>query len=641
MVPMAGVATPDRVGHEHAPARLGYIPALDGLRALAVVAVLLYHADQSWIPGGFLGVDVFFVISGYLITCLLLSDWQQTNGIGLKRFWYRRARRLLPALFTMLFVVSLYAILFLPDVLDQLRGEVIAALLYVENWFLVFRNLSYFQSAGRPPLLQHVWSLAVEEQFYLFWPLILVLVLTVWGKNRKALLVGVLCGIAISTIEMAILYQPYTDPSRVYYGTDTRVAALLLGAALAFVWAPWRLIGRTGRNAGIVLDAVAVLSGIVLIWMFLNIGEFDPNLYRGGFLLVAIVAALLIAATVHPASRLVPWLLGFSLFRWIGVRSYGIYLWHWPIYMVTRPHSDVPLTGIPLLVLRLTLTFGVAALSYRYVEEPIRHGAIERWWARYRAAPAETQRRLMARFSFGAAGLVVGLVVIVVGFGNGGSAAVPAGFGRQAHVVIGADAPTTTVVGQTTTTVPVPLSTTIAPGTATTAPAPPPPAVTAIGDSVMLGAANQLIGAIDPMFTTPTVPHVTTVDAAESRQFSTGVDVIQQRKDSGALGQIVIVQLGTNGLVDPGDFDRMMGLLADRQKVVLVNAKVPRPWEQEVNDTLAAGVKKYKNAVLLDWHGYGGAHPEFFYDDGIHLRPAGAAAYAAFVAQSLGASGVP
>jgi len=631
---MAGVAAPERVAPEHAPARLGYIPALDGLRALAVVAVLLYHADQKWIPGGFLGVDVFFVISGYLITCLLLSDFQQTHGIGLKRFWYRRARRLLPALFAMLFVVSLYAIFFLPDVLDQLRGEVIAALTYVENWFLIFRNLSYFQSAGRPPLLQHVWSLAVEEQFYLFWPLILMLVLTVWGKSRKALLIGVLCGVAISTLEMAILYHPYTDPSRVYYGTDTRVAALLLGAALAFVWAPWRLIGRTGRNAGIVLDIVAVLSAFLLFYFFLNFGEYDPSLYRGGFLLVAAVSALLIAATVHPATKFVPKVLAVNVFLWIGVRSYGIYLWHWPIYMVTRPHSDIPLTGIPLLVLRLTLTFVVAALSYKYIEEPIRHGAIERQWARYRTAPAETQRKLMTRFTAGAAGIVLGLVVIFVGLGNGGSAAVPASLGKQTDVVVrpGDTVVTTTLPGESTTT-----PTAAPPGTPTTAPGAPVTTVTAIGDSVMLGAYVPLKSTIDTMFNAS----VTGVDAAQDRQFSTGVDLIQAYKDRGELGQDVIVQLGTNGTVDPGDFDRMMGILSDRNKVVIINAKVPRPWEQQVNDTLAAGVKKYKNAVLLDWHDYGGAHPEFFYGDEIHLRPEGAAAYANFVAQALSGQGSP
>jgi peptidoglycan/LPS O-acetylase OafA/YrhL len=625
---MSRVAVEDRVASAHPP-RLGYIPALDGLRALAVIAVLLYHGDQAWIPGGFLGVDVFFVISGYLITCLLLSDWQQHGRVGLKRFWFRRARRLLPALFTMLFVVSLYAILFLPDAVDQLRGEVIAALLYVENWFLIFRNLSYFQGAGRPPLLQHVWSLAVEEQFYLLWPLILVFALARWGKNRKALLIGILAGVAVSTIEMAILYHPYTDPSRVYYGTDTRVAALLLGAALAFVWAPWRLAGKTGRNAGILLDFVAVLSAFALFWMFLNVQYFDPNLWRGGFLVAAIVSAVLIAATVHPASRLTPWLLGFAVFRWIGVRSYGIYLWHWPIYMVTRPHSDVPITGLPLLALRLGLTFAAAAASYKFIEEPIRHGAIERRWALYRSSNRETRKRIATGFAWIAVAVTVGTVVIVLGLAAGGTTLTPAGLGKKTSVLL---TPSTTASTSPTTS----PSTSGGPTTSTAAPttAPPaagPPAVTAIGDSVMLGAANQLRAAIDAMFPIA----VTTVDAKESRQFSAGVDEIQMLKDQGLLGQIVIVQLGTNGTVNPADFDRMMTLLSDRQKVVIINAKVPRPWEEQVNDTLAAGVKRYKNAVLLDWHGYGGQHPEFFYDDGIHLRPDGAQFYAQLIAAAL------
>ena len=616
------MAVEERVAPAHPP-RLGYIPALDGLRALAVIAVLLYHGGQAWIPGGFLGVDVFFVISGYLITCLLLSDWQQHGRVGLRRFWFRRARRLLPALFAMLFVVSIYAILFLPDVVSQLRDEVIAALLYVENWFLIFRDLSYFQSAGRPPLLQHVWSLAVEEQFYLLWPLILVFALARWGKSRRALLIGILAGVAVSTLEMAILYHPYTDPSRVYYGTDTRVAALLLGAALSFVWAPWRLVGKTGRNAGVVLDIVAVISAFALFWMFLNVHEFDASLYRGGFLIAAMVSAVLIAATVHPASRLTPWLLGFAVFRWIGVRSYGIYLWHWPIYMVTRPHSDVPFTGLPLLMMRLALTFAAAAASYKFIEEPVRHGAIERRWALYRASTGETRKRIATGFAWIVVALTVGTVVIVLGFADGGTTVAPSGFPAQAAVHLRAgEATSTTIAGSP------------APSTTAALTAVPPTTVTAVGDSVMLGAYQALIDTINAEFGGQLV---TGVDAAESRQFSAGVDQIGNLKNLGALGQDVIVQLGTNGQVDPADFDRMMGLLNDRKKVVIVNAHVDRPWEQQVNDTLAAGVKRYKNAVLLDWHGYAAQHPEFFYDDGIHLRPDGAVAYARYVAGSLGA----
>jgi hypothetical protein len=447
-----------------------------------------------------------------------------------------------------------------------------------------------------------------------------------WGKSRRALLVGILAGVAVSTIEMAVLYHPYTDPSRVYYGTDTRVAALLLGAALAFVWAPWRLAGKTGRNAAIFFDIVAAISTYALFWMFLNVREFDPGLYRGGFLVAALVSAVLIAATVHPASRLTPWVLGFPVFRWIGVRSYGIYLWHWPIYMVTRPHSDLPLTGLPLLALRLGLTFAAAAVSYKFIEEPIRHGAIERRWALYRSSSGETRKKIATGFAWITVGLTVGLVVIVLGFADGGTTVTPAGFPQQASIRLDPGQVTTTTVPGIAPSSTVPVTTTLLP------PGTPPPTVTAIGDSVMLGAYQQLINTIDTMFGKP----VTGMDAAESRQFSAGVDVIEQRKNAGTLGQDVIVQLGTNGTIDPAQFDRMMNLLIDRRKVVIINAKVPRAWEGQVNDTLAAGVKRYKNAVLLDWHGYASQHPEFFYDDEIHLRPDGAAAYAQYVAGSLG-----
>ncbi|MFN8027680.1 MAG: acyltransferase family protein [Acidimicrobiia bacterium] len=605
----------------HRAARLGYIPALDGLRAVAVIAVLLYHADVPFWKGGFLGVDVFFVISGYLITCLLLADWSNHGNLGLGRFWYRRARRLLPALFVMLAVVSLYAALFLPDVLAQLRGEVLAAVFYVENWFLWLRDLSYFQAAGRPPLLQHVWSLAVEEQFYLLWPIILLAALKVWGGQKKRILFGILTGVVVSTLLMAILYKPFQDPSRVYYGTDTRAAALLLGAALAFVWAPWKLQGRTGRNAGMVLDVAAAFSFLVLVWMFHTVSFLDHSLWRGGFLLAAIVSAVLIAATVHPKAKVSAAVLGLAVFRWIGVRAYGIYLWHWPIFMVTRPHSDIGLTGLPLLILRLALTFAIAALSYHYLEEPIRHGALERWWARYKGLTGERRRVANQWVMVGAGVGVVALLFVSVRMVSA-EPSTPAGFGKKSSVLITPSTTTaTTVPGQVTTT-------TVAPPSGLRA-----GYATAVGDSVMLGASdaltkilNQVVGAGSD---------VTVVDAAESRQYAAGVDEVQSLKDRGLLGDRVVIHLGTNGEIDPAQFERLMGILQGAKRVVIVNVKAPRGWEGPDNATLAAEAAKYKNAVLLDWNKAGNENPSWFYNDGIHLNPDGRLAYAELVANAL------
>ena len=608
----------------HAP-RLGYVPALDGLRAVAVIAVLLYHADVPFWRGGFLGVDVFFVISGYLITCLLLADWANHSSLGLGRFWYRRARRLLPALFVMLAVVSLYAALFLPDVLAQLRGEVVAALFYVENWFLIFRHLSYFQAAGRPPLLQHVWSLAVEEQFYLLWPIILLAALKVWGGQRKRILLALLAGVVVSTALMAILYHPFTDPSRPYYGTDTRAAALLLGAALAFVWAPWKLQGRTGRNAGVVLDVAAAISGLILLWMFHTVSFLDQGLWRGGFLVAAIVSAVLIAATVHPKAKFSAAVLGFAVFRWIGVRAYGIYLWHWPIFMVTRPHSDIGLTGLPLLILRLALTFGIAALSYRYLEEPIRHGALERWWANYKASTGARRSVANKWLGAGAAVTTVALLFVTVQMVGAEPSGPPGGFPKESSVLItpSTSTPPTTAPGAPTT---VASSTTAPSGLRAGY-------VTAVGDSVMLGASDALKKILNTVIGAGS--EVTVVDAAESRQYAAGVDEVQSLKDQGLLGDRVIVHLGTNGEIDPAQFERLMGILSGAQRVVVLNVKAPRSWEGPDNDTLASEVKKYKNAVLVDWNKVGNENPGWFYNDGIHLNPAGRLAYAELVTDAL------
>jgi peptidoglycan/LPS O-acetylase OafA/YrhL len=350
--------------------------------------VLLYHADLA-VRGGFLGVESFFVLSGFLITSLLLTEWRPDRRIDLLGFWVRRARRLLPALFLALVGTQVLAAVVLRGDAPTLRGDSLAALGYVMNWHLIFGGQSYFDPMLRPTLLQHLWSLAVEEQFYLLWPLLFAAGMRY--LRRRGLLVATLAVAAASAALMAWLFQPGADPSRIYYGTDTRASALLIGVALALVWAPGCVPAAASRRAGWLLDAAGALGlgGLLAasIWLY----ESHPLLYRGGFALVALGTALAIAGATHPRARLLPALLGWRPLRWIGTRSYGIYLWHWPIFSVTRPYQDVAFGGWSLLALRLALVLGLAELSYRFVETPIRHGAIERAWRAFlstRRAPA-------------------------------------------------------------------------------------------------------------------------------------------------------------------------------------------------------------------------------------------------------------
>jgi peptidoglycan/LPS O-acetylase OafA/YrhL len=363
-----------------APTRRGrYLPGIDGLRAIAVVAVLLYHAGLSWLPGGFLGVDVFFVISGYLITVLLLGEHHRTGDISVRRFYVRRARRLLPALFTLLLVVTAVAAVFARDELAQLRAQVLAAMSYSTNWYLIVTGGSYFQQLGQPLILRHLWSLAVEEQFYLLWPLVLLLLLRRF-KGRLGPVAATVSVISVaSVVWMAVLFRPGTDPSRVYFGTDTRVFTLLIGALLALFWRPDALEHGTARRHGRLFDVLGLFALAAIVVFFLDAHETSTSLYRGGFLVVALISAAAIAAATHPTATVGSKLLGHPVLIWIGLRSYALYLWHWPIFMVTRPGVDVPLGPVPDLGLRLGLTVIAADLSYRLVELPIRRGGFRRW----------------------------------------------------------------------------------------------------------------------------------------------------------------------------------------------------------------------------------------------------------------------
>jgi peptidoglycan/LPS O-acetylase OafA/YrhL len=599
---------------------LGYIPGLDGLRALAVTAVLLYHANLPWIPAGFLGVDVFFVISGYLITSLLLTESRKTGKVNFRRFWYRRVRRLLPALFLMIGVVAFYTVVFLPNEASKLRGDLISSIFYVNNWWQIFHHQSYFAAAGRPPMLQHLWSLAVEEQFYLFWPMLFILGMFLFQRKRSRMLIAIGVGIVVSTLLMAILYNPLGDPSRVYYGTDTRASTLLVGVALAFVWSPWRLQAKVGRGARFVLDAIGIGALAGLVWIVLNVNEFQPGLYRGGFLVVAILAAVVIAVAVHPVGGLLNSFLSLPVLIWIGKRSYGIYLWHWPVYMVTRPTLDVPLTGLPLLFIRIAITVTLAELSYRYVEQPIRHGTFMAHFGRLRMSEGAERSRLtrVTLLSGGAVALV--LVVIVVGLVNAGPAPLPPGFSAGSATASARAGP-----GATTTTRAATASATGPDAPSTTVPPAPVNPIIGIGDSVMLGAQSALEARM-PGFVT---------NAAVSRHFGEAVDIARGYRDAGQLGNAVVVHMGTNGLVTADEFDAMMDSFRTVKRVVIVNLKVPRNWEGQDNDVLRDGVARWPNAVLLDWNAAGNANPGWFWDDGFHLQPNGAAAYAGLIADAI------
>ena len=610
--------------------RLPYLPGLDGLRALAVVAVLLYHAGLPWLPGGFLGVEVFFVISGYLITSLLLAEWHGRGRVDLKAFWLGRARRLLPALYLVLAVTLAFAVLFLPEEVARLRGDAVAALGYATNWYLVFGQESYFETVGRPSLLQHLWSLAIEEQFYVLWPLLFFVAMGTKAARwrRRVLLVAVLAGAAASALLMAILYQPGVDPSRIYYGTDTRAAGLLVGVALAFVWEPGRfftqkhlrraLRHRAERRPVPLLPDVLGLAALgVLVWFCLRLDETQPFLFKGGFALVALATAVVIMVVVHPRAYLGSSLLGRQPLRWVGLRSYGIYLWHWPVFMVTRPQLDVPVDGLPLLALQLAATVILADLSYRFVETPIRRGALGRAWRALRDA------RGARRWWHGAGW--VGTV------GTGAAFCVTLGL-AVAHAQP-PDPPSYLSVETIHTEEASSATPETNEATSESAPAGTPAGesasadpVTVVGDSVMISAAEELNRILDnPAF-----------GADVGLQPAGVIEILQKRRAAGRLGETVVVHTGNNGSFTAEQFDEMMRVLADVPRVVFVNVKAPRPWERRNNDVIAEGVRRYpKNALLADWHAASAGRPELFVDDGIHPQPEGQQLYADLIAARL------
>ncbi|KGK92041.1 acyltransferase [Desulfosporosinus sp. HMP52] len=588
---------------------IGYMPGLDGLRALAVFAVIAYHLNLTWIPGGLLGVSLFFVLSGYLITGILLKQWELSGGIDLKDFWLRRARRLLPALFVMLAGVMSWVLLWAPERLAALKQEALAALFYTSNWYLIFHQVSYFESFGPPSPLGHLWSLAVEEQFYLFWPLLLVIGLR-YCLQRKWIIGGTMALALTSAAAMAMIYIPGHDPSRVYYGTDTRAFALLVGAALAMVWPNWKMnAGLTGKKR-LALDLGGSLGLLVVLLMIGTTDQYQPSLYQGGLLLYSVAAAGLVAALAHPASYLGR-IFGWGPLRWVGECSYGIYLWHYPVIILTNPVVNTEGLNFPRTLWQIGVSIILAALSRYLIEEPIRYGR-QKYLRRRRSNLKWWQRPLAPITKISLSILLMFLLLFVTL--NGGMHISEKALAKSQVSQNLAQTADQEEIAATKGSKATDKKTDIQGNE-----------ITIIGDSLMINLEPVLQKRLPGII----------IDAQLGRQMYQAPDLISRLEDEAKLRKIVMLELGTNGSFTEKQLRKTLDSLERAEEILLVNTRVPKPWEREVNETLTKVAESYSNIKLIDWHLLSSGHEEYFYPDGVHLTESGVQAYGEILLEAL------
>ncbi|WP_203363555.1 acyltransferase family protein [Bacillus sp. REN10] len=595
-----------------------YMSGLDGLRALAVLAVIFYHLEIPGMSGGMLGVTVFFVLSGYLITDLLMAEWERTQRINFKQFWIRRARRLLPAMLTMIVIVVAYVTLFDQAFLVHLRGDVLAALLYVSNWWFIFEDVSYFDRF-QPSLLTHFWSLAVEEQFYLMWPVMIFLGLKYIHKRHILLGVTVL-GVLLSVLLMFLMYEPGMDPSRVYYGTDTRAFSLLIGASLAMIWPSRKLSAKVEEGPRNFLDVMGSLSLLVFFLMVGFSSQYDTFLYRGGMVFLSVATAIIVAVLAHPASRLGE-LLSWKPLRWIGERSYGMYLWHFPVIVLTSPAVDTSEGNIVRGSVQLLLIFVLSALSYQLIEKPVRKGLLGERFHAWRAGEWRMKDISPSRW------FIVSSAVIVLFVSTFGIYMAPASGADSDKSVMPKETAIQTVQHSASEKKEEPVNEKEASSSiqAEQQEEKEVQTVTAIGDSVMIDVAPFLKQQFPDLV----------MDAKIGRQMSEGIKVAQGIKEQGLLGDAVIIGLGSNGPFAKKQLTEMVESIGSDKMIILMNTRVPRPWEREVNAGLQEVAGQFSNATLVDWYQASANHPNYFAPDGVHLSKEGAEVYASLILNEI------
>lgn len=642
----ASTRHPDGGGARGATGGRTHLDGLDGLRALAIAAVVAYHLDPTWLPGGFLGVDVFFVVSGFLITTLLVGERARTGRIAFGRFWVRRARRLLPALVVCVAVCVLIARLVHPDLLVHLGRQVIGTLTFSTNWVEISAGSSYFEQTA-PQLFLNMWSLAVEEQFYLVWPLVVALVLVLGLRPRSRALVAVAVGV-LSSVLMAWGFVAGQDPTRVYYGTDTHVMGLMVGAALGFVWtSPGHgvLGGVTWaqRRRPVLVACLAVLGG--LLWL---LTEETPATFRGGIALASLATAGLVATLLPVGDTPCRWrrLMSGPAVTWIGRRSYGIYLWHWPVLLIIGldlPTAPGTTEHLLTRVWAVLVTLALADLSYRFVEAPIRV------WG-FRSVGMMVVRGLFSPFTrvprvvTGAAAVLLALAAVVVAtapnrteteqlldqnspYAAGSPAVSPTGASRGATA--GAGRPSAGATSAPGTVSPAAPATTRA-GTGATSSAavwamPAGTEIDAFGDSMVVASVH----ALDYYF-----PGIR-MDGKSNRRWSDGLTEVASRGTDIRRG--VILDYGTNAGVDAATLDQVLDALGPDRMVVLVNIYGHASWIDQANADLTHAASTRPNVVVADWHAAISAQPQLLQSDGIHPTITGAHLYSKTIRAAMAA----
>ena len=573
-----------------------HISSIDGLRAIAVTAVVLYHLGISWIPGGFLGVDLFFVISGYVITRLILDSINQSSALDLRAFYAARIRRIFPGFIFMVICTIIFIGVWAPEAIKRFLSDLPYALTGTINWLLVARNQDYFETIGRPPLLQHTWSLAVELQFYLIWPIILLTVLKYFGKKniaRIALIIAMISGTTLFFVSLQLDQANAKQISHIYFGTDTHSLGLFLGAALAVSWIPQNLSANIEKRAQDVIDAIGVVGLLGLISVFLFIDQSNASLYRIAFPLAGIFGCLVIISLVHPASRFAP-LISTAPFRWIGQRSYGIYIWHWVIFQVTRPSVDLSGQTWALYLARVLLVLALADISLRWVEIPFRQGVVQNWFRgmKYRSAKVRLRQQLSVISS-----IVVALAI------------------------------TTSISVQAITKSDQIANELLAPSNELTKPTEDLASTTGLwvtGDSVILGIRSKL----------EAKQHISLVNARVGRQAPELLAVMRVDQTSVPESPVVF-NLGNNNALSEPTVVEIFEILKNQPQIIVVNTAVPRSWKDANNAIISSVAARYPNVIVIDWNKISTGRPELFAPDGVHLSPAGSDVYVDLVVSVL------